>query len=553
MLRFLFAGLALASVQMPPDEFDDECDSDTSGCALNVLQLGASKTAQIAHSEQPTGVKTSAYVRPKNHLDLGASQFIPNEKCPHPPCSGQVHIQLGAPGEMVVSFVSQPESDTASRVRYGRFEGHANFDLEAVGKAETYSQLMFWNAMLWDPPLKGGFGLDQAIVARDMSTDTWAYDPKTGWKYPSWREIGVQQVEGDKMGWYKNPLERYDSPKVHTVVLTGLKEGETYTYQVENDDRSFTFTYPMYKYPYHVGLVGDIGQTPVSNSSMHLLSGLKPDVVLLTGDLSYADGYYPRWDSFGIMFETLGSQVPVMTVPGNHEYGSAEAFKSYNVRYPMPYLQSGSSDPNYWSRDIGPMHVVGLNSYASAKAGSYQYRWLLQDLKSFDRKKTPWLVAMMHAPWYNSNLGHYGEAKVMMEHLEDIFFEHGVNLVLAGHVHSFERTWPAYRNETNACGPSYINIGDGGNREGPYAHWLPFEKPYKAWSAFRQGAFGIGDLKIMNETHAFFTWRRNACFDNGEANFDATNCSSTGDNSKNSLKADDISWIVRGVGKCQNQ
>ena len=118
--------------------------------------------------------------------------------------------------------------------------------------------------------------------------------------------------------------------------------------------------------------------------------------------------------------------------------------------------------------------------------------------------------------------------KVMMEHLEDIFFEHGVNLVLAGHVHSFERTWPAYRNETNACGPSYINIGDGGNREGPYAHWLPFENPHKAWSAFRQGAFGIGDLKIMNETHAFFTWRRNACFDNGEANFDATNCSSTG-------------------------
>ena len=388
MFRFFFAGLALATVQMPQDEFD-ECDS---GCALNILQLGASKKAQIAHSEQPTGVKTSAYLRPKNHLDLGASQFIPNEKCPHPPCSGQVHIQLGAPGEMVVSFVSQPKSDTASRVRYGR----GDLEKEAVGKAETYSQLMFWNAMLWDPPLKGGFGLDQAIVARDMSTDTWAYDPKSGWKYPSWREIGVQQVEGDKMGWYKNPSERYDSPKVHTVVLTGLKEGETYTYQVENDDRSFTFTYPMYKYPYHVGLVGDIGQTPVSNSSMHLLSGLKPDVVLLTGDLSYADGYYPRWDSFGIMFETLGSQVPVMTVPGNHEYGSAEAFKSYNVRYPMPYLHSGSSDPNYWSRDIGPMHVVGLNSYASSKSGSYQYRWLLQDLKSFDRKKTPWLVAMMH-------------------------------------------------------------------------------------------------------------------------------------------------------------
>lgn len=100
-----------------------------------------------------------------------------------------------------------------------------------------------------------------------------------------------------------------------------------------------------------------------------------------------------------------------MSCPGNHEYGSAEAYESYNLRYPMPFAQSGSSDPNYWSRDIGPMHVVSLNSYASSKPGSYQYKWLSQDLKSFDRQKTPWLLVIMHAPWYNSNLGHYGEAK----------------------------------------------------------------------------------------------------------------------------------------------
>jgi len=544
MWAFLMLGLVAAEMAMP----EDECAGD---CALNALQLGALKRSQAARSDDPTGLKTSVYQRPKNHMDLNAKEFIIHETCKKPPCSGQVHLQLGGPGEMLVSFVSQPESDTASRVRYGT----SSLEKEAVGTAETYSQLMFWREDLWDPPLKGGYGLNQAVVAKDMSTNTWAFDSSSGWKYPSFREVGEQQVEGDKLGWYKNPSERYDSPMVHTVKLTDLTPGTTYTYQVENDGRSFTFTMPKegQKYPYHVGLVGDIGQTPVSNSSMHLLSGLKPDVVLLTGDLSYADGYYPRWDSFGIMFEPLGSQVPVMSCPGNHEYGSAEAYKSYNVRYPMPFAQSGSSDPNYWSRDIGPMHVVSLNSYASSKPGSYQYKWLSQDLKSFDRQKTPWLFVIMHAPWYNSNLGHYGEAKVMMEHLEEMFFEHGVNLVLAGHVHSFERTWPVYKNQTNSCGPTYINIGDGGNREGPYSHWLPFENEEKAWSAFRQGAFGIGDLKIMNDTHAFFTWKRNACFDHGEAEFNAANCSSTGVNSKNSLSPDDVSWIVRASGKCQNQ
>ncbi|CAE7366806.1 PAP21 [Symbiodinium natans] len=52
---------------------------------------------------------------------------------------------------------------------------------------------------------------------------------------------------------------------------------------------------------------------------------------------------------------------------------------------------------------------------------------------------------MMHAPFYNSNLGHLGEATVMMEDLEDLLFKHGVNIVLAGHVHSYERTWPVYK------------------------------------------------------------------------------------------------------------
>ncbi len=89
----------------------------------------------------------------------------------------------------------------------------------------------------------------------------------------------------------------------------------------------------------------------------------------------------------------------------------------------MPFAQSGSSDPNYWSRDIGPMHVVSLNSYASSKPGSYQYKWLSQDLKSFDRQKTPWLLVIMHAPWYNSNLGHYGEAKACCFILESVILQ----------------------------------------------------------------------------------------------------------------------------------
>ena len=41
----------------------------------------------------------------------------------------------------------------------------------------------------------------------------------------------------------------------------------------------------------------------------------------------------------------------------------------------------------------------------------------------------------MHAPWYNSNSGHYGEAVLMLSDMEDILYEAGVDLVISGHVH----------------------------------------------------------------------------------------------------------------------
>ena len=37
---------------------------------------------------------------------------------------------------------------------------------------------------------------------------------------------------------------------------------------------------------------------------------------------------------------------------------------------------------------------------------SEQYAWLLRDLAAVDRARTPWLLVVMHAPWYNSNYAH---------------------------------------------------------------------------------------------------------------------------------------------------
>ena len=194
---------------------------------------------------------------------------------------------------------------------------------------------------------------------------------------------------------------------------------------------------------------------------------------------------------------------------GNHEDGMGEGHVHYKERYPMKFAAqaSGSSNPLFWSRNLGPLHVISLNSYAQSHPSSSMHRWLKKDLASFNRSKTPWLVVMMHSPWYNSNKGHIGESIPMKGHMESLFYDHGVNVVLSGHVHSYERTKNIYQNDTNPCGPVYLNLGDGGNREGPYTNWLPGSTPGSrrpSWTAFRQGSFGVAELEVANSTHAKF-------------------------------------------------
>ena len=57
---------------------------------------------------------------------------------------------------------------------------------------------------------------------------------------------------------------------------------------------------------------------------------------------------------------------------------------------------------------------------------------------------------------------------------EPLLLKYGVDIVLSGHVHAYERSDAGgiYDAQPNACGPVYLNLGDGGNREGGEAAWV---------------------------------------------------------------------------------
>ncbi|KAL0410088.1 UNVERIFIED_CONTAM: Purple acid phosphatase 22 [Sesamum latifolium] len=147
-----------------------------------------------------------------------------------------------------------------------------------------------------------------------------------------------------------------------------------------------------------------------------------------------------------------------------------------------------------------------LGSYTDFDSNSNQYKWLQGDLARVDRRTKPWILVMIHAPWYNSNLAHKGEGESMRKAMEKILYEARVDVVFAGHVHAYERFTRVYDNKADECGPVHVTIGDGGNREGLA---MLFENPSPSISVYREPSFGHGRLRIVNSTHAHWSWHRN--------------------------------------------
>lgn len=342
----------------------------------------------------------------------------------------------------------------------------------------------------------------------------------------------------------------YESGTIHHVELTNLKPSTQYFYVcgdnisgIQSNIFNFTTTSHVGSfYPATFGVVGDLGQTIDSEQTLNHMSNNKNiQLILHAGDLSYADCNQQLWDSYGELIEPLASRVPWMVGPGNHELeitNDNKFYLSFEARYNMPQIKVAEFGPitippkyhdddqhlpyccssvfqsvynygnSFYSFETASAHVIFLNPYSTTNPDSVQYKWLEDDLKSVNRKVTPWLIVVMHCPWYSSNVDHYGEQQtvLMRDYMEDLFYKYRVNIALMGHVHAYERTHPVYKNKTDDFATVYVTVGDGGNLEGHARKY--YEQP--EWSAFRNGTdYGFGTITLLNPNKLQWKWFRN--------------------------------------------
>ncbi|XP_010531065.1 PREDICTED: purple acid phosphatase 25 [Tarenaya hassleriana] len=325
----------------------------------------------------------------------------------------------------------------------------------------------------------------------------------------------------------------YTSGYIHHATIKGLKYDTKYNYELGsgNSTRRFSFTTPPEigpDVPYTFGVMGDLGQTLASNETLsHYMSNPKGQAVLFAGDLSYADNHpnhdQRKWDSWGRFVERSTAFQPWIWTAGNHELdfapeiGETHAFKPFTHRYHVPYKSSKSTSPLWYSIKRASAHIIVLSSYSAYGKYTPQYTWLEQELKKVNRKETPWLIVLVHSPWYNSNNYHFMEGETMRVMFESWLVENKVDIVFSGHVHAYERSERVSNIQYNITdglsypvkdksAPVYITIGDGGNIEGIADC---FTQPQPSYSAFREASFGHALLEIKNRTHALYTWHRN--------------------------------------------
>jgi hypothetical protein len=229
---------------------------------------------------------------------------------------------------------------------------------------------------------------------------------------------------------------------------------------------------------------GDIGDCslPYAAKTAALLGNI-PGSVFTLGDNAYPDG---SLDNYLSCFEpTWGKQRARMhATPGNHEYHVPHAGAYF------AYFGKTVGEPfqGRYSYDVGRWHVVSLNSncvdgvqpndidvavtsrdFGGCGPDSPQAKWLRADLAAHPTACT---IAMWHHPRFSSGYQNNFDG---LAALWSILVEHGVDIVLSGHDHDYERFAPQLADGTldEARGVREFVVGTGGAALRPFTTLRP--------------------------------------------------------------------------------
>jgi acid phosphatase type 7 len=190
-----------------------------------------------------------------------------------------------------------------------------------------------------------------------------------------------------------------------------------------------------------------------------LIARIDPRAVLTLGDNQYPDGeledfrssYDPTWGQF--RFKTYPST-------GNHEYITSNARGYFRYFGRRAHRRHGG----YYAFEVGRWHLIAVNS-GRGYLSSTQMRWVKRNLRRDDARCE---LVYWHHPLWSSGVVHGSYAP--MRSLWRVLFRAGVDVVLNGHEHNYERFAPMRPSGEHAPihGIREFVVGTGGASTSPF-------------------------------------------------------------------------------------
>lgn len=278
----------------------------------------------------------------------------------------------------------------------------------------------------------------------------------------------------------------------HELTMSGLDAETVHYYSVGDtsgvlaggDNGHFFRTAPMIGQSRrtHIWVIGDSGGpggggNQVHNAFVTQNAGQYVDVWLMLGDNAYTDGTDEQYQAamFNRYFELL-RQTAVWSTFGNHDAISASSSTQTGVYYDIfthPANAEAGGLPSgteaYYSFDYGNIHFISLNSQdVSRLPTGAMLIWLQADLAD---TLAEWVIAYWHHPPYSKGshdsdnpTDSAGRLIDMRENVLPILEDAGVDLVLSGHSHVYERSFllDGHYDFSNTLTPAMIlDEGDG--------------------------------------------------------------------------------------------
>jgi 3',5'-cyclic AMP phosphodiesterase CpdA len=208
-------------------------------------------------------------------------------------------------------------------------------------------------------------------------------------------------------------------------------------------------------------IIGDTGtgtnkQQQLADIMVQYRQAFPFDTVLLLGDNLYGSetpaDYRKKFQD--IYQKLLDNKVKFYATLGNHDQPNERFYEFFNM-----------NGKEYYRFTKGNVAFYSLNSNYMDKK---QIKWLEDELA---KDTSEWKIAFCHHPPYSSG-GKHGSDKQLREVVEPIFVKYGVNVVLTGHDHFYERMKPQK-------GVYYFVSGAGGKlREGDVRNNSPLTEKF---------------------------------------------------------------------------